>query len=153
MNKAKVILGLFLFFFLGSVKMDAQTLEVIKGLVADNNGKPMAGVLVKIKDSPQKVVTTDLSGNFEIKGEGNTILSFSFVGYYNQDVTWHGQKKLIVQLAPCYFDNPVETKIPVLGGEMYRDEMVQSVGYVSNGQLSTYHGSQTLEALAGRMAG
>lgn len=153
MNKAKVNFWLFLCLFLGSVRIDAQTLEVIKGLVADNNGKPMAGVLVKVKDSPQKVVTTDLSGNFEIEGKKNTALSFSFVGYYNQDITWRGQRKLIVQLSPCYFDDPVQTKIPVLGGEISRDEMVQSVGYVSNGQLSTYHGSQTLEALAGRMAG
>ncbi len=54
----------------------------IQGKITDNNGTPLVGVNVLIKNS-QKGTQTDLDGNFKIENlpKGNKELEFSFIGY------------------------------------------------------------------------
>lgn len=64
----------------------AQSRQV-KGLVVDENGAPVIGATVILKDDPSVGVSTDLKGEFEL---GNLpkdgILVISYVGYKTQEV-------------------------------------------------------------------
>ena len=77
----------------------AQSAHVLKGVVTDDNGTPLAGVSVMVKGS-HKAVITDAEGRYSISvNSPETILQFSYVGYTPQDITAGDQKTLTVALA------------------------------------------------------
>jgi len=60
--------------------------EIITGRVTDENGQPLEGVTVAVKNSTL-VVTTDASGNYRIQlPNRNQVLAFSIVGYAPQEI-------------------------------------------------------------------
>ncbi|MCX2477784.1 SusC/RagA family TonB-linked outer membrane protein [Pedobacter sp. MC2016-15] len=63
---------------------------VYKGTITDENGKPMAGATVKVKDS-RKVTYTTLKGTFAIYGpkKGGSLI-ISYIGYLTKEITLSG---------------------------------------------------------------
>jgi TonB-linked SusC/RagA family outer membrane protein len=63
---------------------------VYKGTVTDENGKPMAGTTVKVKDS-RKITYTTPKGTFAIYGpkKGGSLI-ISYVGYLTKEITLSG---------------------------------------------------------------
>ncbi|WP_343020718.1 SusC/RagA family TonB-linked outer membrane protein [Bacteroides xylanisolvens] len=127
----------------------SQPSSIIEGVVADNNGKPLTGVLVKLKGSTLSA-TTDLSGHFSILGENGAKLEFSHPDFYYMEVTYKSQKKFIVQMSERMLQH---SSITTLTGEQSAENMVQAVGHIGNNQLSTSPSSQLMGRLAGRIAG
>jgi TonB-dependent starch-binding outer membrane protein SusC len=77
----------------------AQSARVLKGVVTDENGVPLAGVSVMVKGS-HKAVITDAEGRYSISfNSPEPILQFSYVGYTPQDISAGDQKTLTVALA------------------------------------------------------
>lgn len=71
--------------FLDNV-LSAFTAMDIRGTVLDENGQPLVGANVKVKDS-KKGVTTNLNGEFQLTGiNENTILQISFLGYKTVEI-------------------------------------------------------------------
>jgi TonB-linked SusC/RagA family outer membrane protein len=74
-----LVLGLFIQGF-------AQN-QVLKGRITDENGRPLSGATINIKNS-SSFTTSDSSGNFQISagGQARPILVVSFVGYSNTEL-------------------------------------------------------------------
>lgn len=73
--------------------------KVVKGTVADENGRPLPGVSVVIKGTSVGVAT-DIDGHFSITIPDipDLTLSFTFVGMEKRDVVYKGQENLKVVL-------------------------------------------------------
>jgi len=59
----------------------AQQTVTVKGTVTDENGEPMIGVNVIVKDVPGLGAVTDLDGRYSLKMEPYHQLTFSYIGY------------------------------------------------------------------------
>jgi TonB-linked SusC/RagA family outer membrane protein len=89
---------LFLAFLFLQTMAHAQSANILKGVVTDENGAPLAGVSVMVKGS-HKAVITDAEGRYSISVNSSaTILQFSYVGYTPQDISAGDQKALTVAL-------------------------------------------------------
>ncbi|WP_164974270.1 SusC/RagA family TonB-linked outer membrane protein [Filimonas effusa] len=61
--------------------------EPISGYVYDSEGKPLAGAIVKVKNSTNVVANTGTNGKFELKlGKVGDVLVVSFVGFETQEL-------------------------------------------------------------------
>ena len=73
--------------------------NTLSGNVADGvSGLPLPGVGVSIQGTTNGT-STDFDGNFQLSGVKNgDVLSFSFLGFQTQTITYSGQKILSVKL-------------------------------------------------------
>lgn len=149
MRKTSIVLFLSLWGGIAGFAQSSTTL--IKGKVVDENGQPIPGVIVKNGDNYSAL--SDLDGLFELKGSKGDNVTFSYIGYNNQSVTWSNNPNLVVKLSPRGFVSQPEGKVRLLDRTVTKDQLVQSVSYVSGETISQYHGPQTFEALAGRVPG
>lgn len=62
----------------------ADTAIQIRGTVTDEKGAPLPGVSVKVKDGSTGTVTNG-QGVFELRATANAMLSFSYIGYEQQE--------------------------------------------------------------------
>lgn len=71
----------------------------LSGTVTDQNGMPLPGVTVQVKETNTGTVT-DFDGNFtlSIPDESGTILVFSFLGYVQQEVQVQNRSTFSIQL-------------------------------------------------------
>jgi len=82
------------------VAEEPPTAVTITGSVKDENGQPVPGVTVKVKNTPDATVTNG-EGRYSIRiSEGGTTLVFSFVGYYTQEVSVGNKTVINVSLKP-----------------------------------------------------
>ncbi|MBF9255451.1 TonB-dependent receptor [Pontibacter sp. 172403-2] len=66
----------------------------VKGKVVDENGEPLPGASVRVKDTNQ-AVTTDADGNFTLSGiADNAVLVVSYLGFITQEVPVDNQTTL-----------------------------------------------------------
>jgi len=82
-----------LLFLVVTAPIYAQTVT-LKGSVSDEGGK-LPGVSVGVSGSSVKTAT-DGNGNFSIPVKRNDVLTFTYVGYQSQNVTYTGQANLKV---------------------------------------------------------
>ncbi len=70
--------------FLSSMHLFAD--QQIQGTVVDEQGEPVIGATIVVKDSPGIGVATDVDGKFSLSVPEDCILIISFVGYKSQEV-------------------------------------------------------------------
>lgn len=125
----------------------------ISGTVNDENGVPLPGVSVVLKNS-QRGSTTNTEGKFTInvpETPGEVVLVFSFVGYLRQEVSVGTQTNITVKLAS---DNQTLTEVVVVGyGEQRKRDVTGSVASVSAKQIRNVPAPGFDQALAGQVAG
>ena len=92
LQKPLVFLFLLCLFPLG-----AMAQSIIKGTVNDENGEPVIGATVKVKET-QKGTITDFDGNYSIEAASNATLVFSYVGYVTQEVKVGGKSTLNITM-------------------------------------------------------
>lgn len=126
--------------------------SLIKGVVKDDTGAPIAGVSVIVKGALVGAVT-ESNGSYRIKARPNDQLSFSFLGFKTQDVYVGSKTTIDITLVPeaQAIDDVVVT---ALG--MKREE--KSLGYAAtkvNGDLfaSSASSSNWMSGLSGQVAG
>lgn len=87
----------FLLFLIVAAPIYAQNVT-LRGSVSDEGGK-LPGVSVGVNGSNVKTAT-DGNGNFAIPVKKNDVLTFTYVGYQTQTITYTGQTSLNVVLKP-----------------------------------------------------
>jgi iron complex outermembrane receptor protein len=88
----QLVLGIL---FLIPLLMSSQ--EIIKGKVTDPTGLELPGVSVVIKGT-NKGTATDFDGKFELRvDDANAIITFSFIGYVNQEVPASAEMNIIME--------------------------------------------------------
>lgn len=75
-------------------------LMTINGVVLSEDGGPLPGATVKVKNGTKTVITNS-KGEFELSGvEQNTVLTVSFIGYKTKEVTVGNGQFLKIQMDP-----------------------------------------------------
>lgn len=135
----------------------------VGGIVMDNGGKPLPGVLVKV--SGGAVASTDEAGKFSLPAAVGRRLIFVHPDYYVGNAAVKNGAPVRVQLFPRFLAVPpagmAADSLPasegglveVLHGTQKASNVIQSVGRVKNSQLMTTPAAQFLQAMPGRVAG
>ena len=111
---------LFLIFFLGVSFQQIQAQETVSGTVTDENGMPLLGVNVLVKNTSNGT-TTDFDGNFEINTGESATLVFSFIGFISKEVEVAGGEQLSVTLSE---DSESLDEVLVIGyGSQLKEEI------------------------------
>lgn len=148
MNK---LLSLLTIWFIFPFVTTAQT-TIISGRVVDEAGKPLQGVNVLVKNT-KKGTATSADGNFTInvEGTGNTVLTFSFVGYGAQTISTNGTGPLNIKMQVVA---STQEDVVVIGYQtVKRKNLLASVSSVSAKDLKDIPINSAAEALNGRLAG
>lgn len=128
----------------------AQSIKV-SGTVFDENGAPLPGVSILIKNSSSGTVT-DLDGRYQIEvPSSNSVLVYSFLGYFKQEITVGNQRSIDVSLDPDMSDL---SEVVVVGyGDQRRINLTGSVESIDGAAISRQPVFQASQALVGMTPG
>ena len=135
------------------LKKDAvqQQKKNISGTVTDPDGIPVIGANVVIKGTTVGTVT-DLDGKFSLDAANNDILSFSYIGYAEQEIEVGNRTLFNVKLAEDY--KALEEVVVVGYGTMLKRNLSTSVGSVDSEKLlERPNATNVFQGLAGKVAG
>lgn len=126
--------------------------EIVTGTVIDNEGEPIIGGSVVLKDGNAAVVT-DIDGNFsiDIPNPKKAILQFSYIGMESLSVEVKGQKSIKVTMKPSAVQ--LEEVVAVGYATVKRKDLTGSVASVRGDDLIKTPGGDPTNALAGRVSG
>ena len=97
MNKYLIILT---FLCLSLVSASAQRNSTLIGVVKDEQGQGLQGVVIYVKSTPSVATQTDYYGNFELKKipDGKQTLIVSMLGMGEEQIVFTGQESAIITL-------------------------------------------------------
>lgn len=122
----------------------------VKGVVTDEEGKPLSGVTVKIKGQSQKGTSTNANGQFVLDiTKGETIV-FSMVSFKTLEIENVVESKLDVQLESS--SSEIDDVVVVAFGTQKKKEVIGSMTSVNPADLKVPSSNLTT-AFAGRIAG
>ncbi|HCY42876.1 MAG TPA: TonB-dependent receptor [Prolixibacteraceae bacterium] len=123
---------------------------LVKGLVTDEGGTPMAGVNVVIQGTTNGLIT-DTDGKYQINADSKSTLSFSFIGYTTQNIAVAKQNVINVKLLP---DNLQVDEVVVVGyGTSRKSDISGSVASVSSEEMMRKNPTNILQGIQGAAAG
>lgn len=128
-----------------------QQKRKVTGTVIDSEGIPVIGANVVVKGTTLGTVT-DIEGNFNLEISDNAVISVSYIGYVEQDITVGNRANVKVRLAE---DSQKLDEVVVVGyGTMLKRNLSTSVGTVNAEALTERPSSVNLfQGLAGKVAG
>jgi len=136
--------------------------SMVKGIVTDNNGAPLPGVSVIIKNTKTNYTagtSTDTSGAFtfsHVSNGGPYSFTFSIVGYQNQLLSGYNIKEDIT-LSPIIKMTSTAAsldQVVVVGyGTQKRKDLTGSVASVGNKEIKDLAVTRVDQALLGKVAG
>ena len=123
----------------------------IRGVVTDENGKPLPDASVKLKGTDQGT-STDANGNFTLEvSEGSHTLAISYVGYQTIEMKTSGNGTLKVVLKQS--DARIEEVVVVGYSNKKRSELTSAVTVVSEEKLKDVTSNNIGTMLQGKVAG
>lgn len=135
------------------LKKDAvkQQRKKVSGTVTDPEGIPVIGANVVVKGTAVGTVT-DMDGKFSLDVSNGDVLSFSYIGYAEQEVAVGNRVLFNVKLAEDY--KALEEVVVVGYGTMLKRNLSTSVGTVDSEKLLERPTSTNIfQGLAGKVAG
>ena len=135
---------------MAAVAQAPQTITV-KGQVVDQDGEPLIGATVKVKNSNAGAVT-DVDGNFQITAPANAILVVSYVGYQDKEVAVRG--RAIIESIQLSADETMLDQVVVVGyGTQKKADLTGSVSIVNADEMKKVSHSNISSMLEGKVAG
>ena len=127
-----------------------QTIKV-KGQVVDENGEPLIGATVRLKDAATGVIT-DFDGNFAIDCKSNATLIVSYMGYKTREIAVRGRAAL--EPIELTSDTNVLDQVVVVGyGVQKKADLTGSVSIVNADELKKVSNSNISTMLEGKVPG
>lgn len=128
----------------------AQNVSKIKGTVTDEDGIPLPGVSIIIKNT-SRGTATDFDGNFSIDVGSKDVLVFSFLGFKTQEISAAGKSTLNIKLAS---DTSQLDEVVVIGyGSTTRRDVTGAISSVTGEKLAAVPVPDAAQALQGKLAG
>ena len=126
----------------------------INGTVSDtNNGDPLIGVSIFIKDSQGLGTISDIDGNFQLEvPDQNAVLIFSFLGYEDKEVIVGENNSLNISLAESA-QQLNEIVVTALGIKRQKRELGYSTESFGGEELTLSNAPNLVNALSGKSAG
>ncbi|MCL5129827.1 TonB-dependent receptor [Algibacter sp. L4_22] len=122
----------------------------VSGVVTDGQNVPIPGVNVIIKGTSNGAAT-DFDGKFQLNAKSGDVLTFSFIGFITQELTYNGQKSLNVKLEE---DAAQLDEVVVIGyGSVKRTDLTGAVASLSAGDLTERKKTDIGQAVKGQVAG
>jgi TonB-linked SusC/RagA family outer membrane protein len=150
---AKGHFKLFLFlclFFIQTISY-AQTAQKISGKILDENGEPLVGAAVGVKDSNTGTFA-GIDGEFTLTVSKGDVLFVTFLGYVTQSITVTDQSVYNVILSPD--EKMLETVVvTALGIKRAEKALSYNVQKVNNEEITMVKSANFMNALAGKAAG
>lgn len=124
---------------------------IVKGIVKDENGEPVAGANVVEKGTSNGTIT-DMDGNFSLSISEGSQLSITYIGYLNKDVAVSkGKTTLNIQLKE---DTQALDEVVVVGyGTQKKVNLTGAVTSVKADVLENRTSSNAVNILTGQMPG
>ncbi|WP_366521807.1 TonB-dependent receptor [uncultured Proteiniphilum sp.] len=130
---------------------EIQQQEVqVSGRVVDQDGFPMPGVQVAVKERKGAGVITDIDGKYTIKCSANETLVYSFIGYESKEEKAGEANNVTITLREDVISLD-EVQI-VAFGKQKKESVVSSITTISPKELKVPSSNMTT-AFAGRLAG
>lgn len=128
----------------------AQQTGKIRGVVLDENGEPVIGVNVFVKNTANGTIT-DIDGAFSIDANLGVTLVVSYVGYITREVKVTNQNMLKIVMKE---DAQLLDDVVVIGyGTVKKRDLTGSVATVSGDNLKANPVADITQAIQGRLAG
>jgi len=132
-------------------KITVQPSLTVTGKVTDEEGEPLAGVSIRVKNINTGVVS-GTNGEYIIKVPTvNNVLIFSFLGFASQEVALGNRLTLNIRLKKSNFN--LNETVVVAYGTVKRGDLTGSVGELKLSDVKQAPVGAFSEALAGRIAG
>lgn len=128
--------------------MAVNQTQTIKGHVVDENGEPMIGVTIKVKNSTTGAVT-DANGNFTVSVANGKAAEVTYVGYLTQTVTL--KNGLTITMQPDAMG--LEDVVVVGYGTMKKRDLTGSIASVKAEEIAKTPTTNVMEAIQGMVAG
>lgn len=123
----------------------------VTGKVTDATDKqPLPGVSIKLMGTTTGT-QTDAEGNFTISAPANGTLTFTYIGYANQDVAINNRTTIDVALASS--TKAIEQVVVIGYGTQRKRDVTGSIGNVSGSELTKQPVQTPTQALQGKVAG
>jgi TonB-dependent starch-binding outer membrane protein SusC len=129
---------------------------LIRGIIKDENGKPLAGANVTNKNT-NTVVATDSTGFFSINAAAGDVLVITFVGYQRTEykitraVVANPMLSIALQPSEASMDNVIV--IAVGYGTLNKKEVSSAITHLSSKDLNAFAGNGVLNSIQGKVAG
>ena len=130
----------------------ASAQGVVKGVVTDTLGMPMAGVSVSIKNS-SKGTNTDQMGNFTLSVAGKSTLFISYIGYEPQEANVIVGQSLTIRLRQAVAGSPEGVVVTALGIKRSEKSLGYATQKVAGSTLETVKGIDVATSMTGRVSG
>lgn len=127
-----------------------RALITIEGKITDENGQPLPGVTVKVKDSG-KAAVTDGNGTYKISANPDDVLVFSLIGYDSIAQPVNERTTISVSLKPS--SNNMKELVVIGYGTQSKKDLTTSVASLDAGQINNFPATGVDKALTGKLAG
>ena len=124
--------------------------QPVSGVVTDQNGNPLVGVTVAVKGTSEGT-TTNTEGAFSLRATHGDVLSFTFIGFVSQEITYAGQPSIAVQLTES--EVSMDEVVVVGYGTQKRVSMTSAVGEIKGDAIEGRPVSNMQQALQGQVSG
>ncbi|MFD2561574.1 SusC/RagA family TonB-linked outer membrane protein [Aquimarina rubra] len=147
MKQLNYKLLLFVFFVSGIVFAQQKT---VTGTVTDNEGIPLPGVNIVIKNTSNGT-QTDFDGKYSISVDRGAVLSFSYVGFADKEIVVGDSNNISVQLETAAAE--LEEVVVVAYGSKSEKKIVTSISTVSGDDIQDIIADSPQNILQGQAAG
>ena len=149
-NSSHKLICLLGFLLLCSMNTYAQ--NYVSGTVKDNNGEPLLGVSIKVKDGNIVSGTvTDFNGHYQVKADPSSTIEFSYIGFKTVQFTVGDRKMINVTLEVD--DNLLDEVVVVGYGTQKKINLTGSVGVIDSKAFEAIPVSNAVQALQGQVPG
>lgn len=125
----------------------------IKGIVVDGDSEPLVGAMVKLDDTPARMVTTDVDGHFFIDAPDRAVyLDVSYIGFKPQRVRVAAdQNDITVSLGAL--QNMLDEVVVVGYGTQKKVNLTGAVGVITDKELADRPAQSLTHLLQGTIPG
>ena len=128
----------------------AQKTLKVTGKVTSDEGTPLVGVSVSVKDG-NSGISTGADGTYTINVPTGKVIIFSYVGFVNREITINKAQTLNIEMAPA---NKSLDDVVVIGyGTVKKKDLTGSVSSVKSEEIVQTSPINVEQALQGRAAG
>jgi TonB-linked SusC/RagA family outer membrane protein len=146
------VLGKLLFSLLALTFFSAASYcQTVTGKVSDADGKPLAGISVRVKGTSAGT-STITSGQYSITASSKAVLIFSSVGYALQEVSVSDRTNIDVVMVAS-LQNMGEVVVTALGIRKEARKLGYAATSVSPDELAINRTANPMNALQGKVAG